>query len=257
MRIMSKGAIASSYSAPVGGFTPADLTDLEAWWDFTLESVGDLSTISDLSGNGWTLTQGTGTRQPTITASAIGSQKAAYFNGTSDILENTSGVPDLYNSTNGWSIIAVVRLQDNGSNEHWLYDESSTTTSKTTFGLNAQNSTDRDYRVANRGDDGNFKAGECTNVDYTDDTSQWIMFDGTKTEVDALCDLGDTDALTLESVTMTLHDGFFVGGLYWNNSYATQAFAKGYIAELILMKNRLTSTEISNLDTYFNTKYGL
>jgi hypothetical protein len=57
-------------------YRPNQISGLVGWWDFT--TAGNLASVADSSGNGYTMTTGT-----TPTASTLGNKNAAYFNGSS------------------------------------------------------------------------------------------------------------------------------------------------------------------------------
>lgn len=70
MGVVTGGALRVVSQAPAGGWTPADITGLGAWYDasdlasLTLDGSGYCSEWRDLSGNGRHLSQGTGSAQP-------------------------------------------------------------------------------------------------------------------------------------------------------------------------------------------------
>ena len=74
------------YSAPPvlsNLWTPAQLPNLQAWWDFSnvssFTTATGINAITDLSGNMHTMLQATGTAQPTVTSGAINGLTAATF----------------------------------------------------------------------------------------------------------------------------------------------------------------------------------
>jgi hypothetical protein len=80
-----------------GGFNPASISNLGAWWDFSDSSTVSLSlsaitSVTDKSGNSRTATQSTGNNQPAIAASVRNGRSAALFDGLNDALDVTWGV---------------------------------------------------------------------------------------------------------------------------------------------------------------------
>jgi hypothetical protein len=74
------------------GFDPRRIAGLAGWWDSTdnstiITSTG-VSSWADKSGNGYTLTQGTGANQPTL--SNINGKQAFAYNGSSQFLSSTA-----------------------------------------------------------------------------------------------------------------------------------------------------------------------
>ncbi len=87
---MSLLALLGAHAAPAGGggFTPADLPNLVAWYDASdlttiTESGGAVSQWDDKSGNGWHLLQGTGGDRPTSGTRTVNGLNVLDFNGTS------------------------------------------------------------------------------------------------------------------------------------------------------------------------------
>jgi hypothetical protein len=74
------------------GFDPRRIAGLAGWWDSTDNSTITTSTgvssWADKSGNGYTLTQGTGANQPTL--STINGKQAFDYNGSSQFLSSTA-----------------------------------------------------------------------------------------------------------------------------------------------------------------------
>ncbi len=74
---------------------PSDISGLAAWWsprrsDGYTAAGGFVSQLNDLSGNGHTLTQATGAKQPAIGGSnKIGVSDALFFDGVDDIMTGT------------------------------------------------------------------------------------------------------------------------------------------------------------------------
>jgi len=74
------------------GFDPRRIAGLVGWWDSTdnatIATDTGVTSWSDKSGNGYTLTQGTGANQPTV--SSIGGRQAFLFNGSAQFLSSSN-----------------------------------------------------------------------------------------------------------------------------------------------------------------------
>lgn len=78
-----------------GAFDPRSIAGLELWIDFgdsaTLTLSGSaISEARDKSGRGWVASQSTGANQPTLTANAINGRSVASFDGSNDSLRIAS-----------------------------------------------------------------------------------------------------------------------------------------------------------------------
>ena len=81
-----------------GAFSPTDISGLQLWLDADDSETITLngSTVSqwdDKSGNGYNVSQGTASYQPTYTASALNSKSVVSFDGSNDVLRNNSVTP--------------------------------------------------------------------------------------------------------------------------------------------------------------------
>ena len=248
---VNSSALLNSYQFVSGEeWSPSDLSDLVLWLDFSAESTGNLSTITDLSANEHVFSQGTGTRQPVVSANIHNSLNMAYFDGTDDQLWCNTG-EYVYESANGWTIIYVIQTLTT-SNEYWWWNESDWGAGQQYFSLQGQPSSSKIYRLVNRGSGDGFQSGNSTNVVWTDQQTQFVIADGTKTTFDIEDSDGNSDStISLNSASMTDHDGQTIGGLYLTN------YAKGYIGEIIIMENRITSGERSSLKAYLLSKWNL
>jgi hypothetical protein len=76
--------------AAAGGFSPLDLPDLVAWWDFSdtatiTASSGAVSAVTDKSGNGWDLAQATAANKPVTGTRTINSLNTLDFFASSPV----------------------------------------------------------------------------------------------------------------------------------------------------------------------------
>jgi hypothetical protein len=207
---------------------------------------GKVSSWGDASGSGNTATQATSGNRPTFLSNAINGQPAVQFNsGSSTFLQLPGGMSDL---SSGVSILAVVkpysvssgaRLLDfgNGSASDNIYLSEPTSTGLTLETYNGSSGTSvtsssaitlNQYQVVAAVDNGSGTATIYTNA-----------FEGAQNaSMGTLNNLLRADNNIGEASA---------GGNYFN----------GEIAELVVYSRALTVSELSDLQSYFMTKYQL
>jgi hypothetical protein len=100
-------SLASNVGAGGGGFSPASLPNLVAWWDLSTQGTPDgtaISSVADGSGSGNTLVQGTGANQPLFKTGIQNGLGMGLFDGVDDYM--TSG---LTAAPTNVTILAIVR----------------------------------------------------------------------------------------------------------------------------------------------------
>jgi hypothetical protein len=228
---------------------PVPRSGLVLWLrpDYEMTTVsGKVSSWGDASGSGNTATQATSGNRPTFLSNAINGQPAVQFNsGSSTFLQLPGGMSDL---SSGVSILAVVkpysvssgaRLLDfgNGSASDNIYLSEPTSTGLTLETYNGSSGTSvtsssaitlNQYQVVAAVDNGSGTATIYTNA-----------FEGAQNaSMGTLNNLLRADNNIGEASA---------GGNYFN----------GEIAELVVYSRALTVSELSDLQSYFMTKYQL
>jgi len=114
-------------STPSIPFSPGDISGMIAWYDTSdsgtiTESGGLVSQIDDKSGNGFNLTQATGSYQPTLISDSVGD--GIQFDGTDDRLSNNTITG--FSSVTGMTKFFVFTKSGYTSVEEMLVEISST-----------------------------------------------------------------------------------------------------------------------------------
>lgn len=108
------GGVAADWSVTTKAFTPAEISDLGAWYDASdtasiTESAGAVSQWNDKSGNGNHATQGTAANKPTTGTRTVNSLNVLDFDGSADFLAIPSGI---HNISAGPNTVMVVMAKD-------------------------------------------------------------------------------------------------------------------------------------------------
>lgn len=235
---------ALSGTGTAGGQPP--VSGYLAWYDasqITGQSDGSsLSAWSDLSSNGYNMSQSTGADQPTYYSSTAGKLinglPAVWFNGTSDRMTNSTSV-----SLANCSIFAVVQLTSDTNNATILGSSASgglqlRTNTGARLNLLAEGTTDIGADSSGEITPGSNNAGAAT-YDSTTGAYAFYVNSGTATTT-------GTNATTISSHAMVL--GF--------NGSNTSEFWDGAIAEVIVYNSVLTGAQITSTFTYLNNKWG-
>ena len=215
---------------------PIPLSGLLAWWDVAKISAAEgdaVSTVTDLSGNGYDLTSSS-TNRPTYTRTAAGPFPALYFDGVNDGMTNGSLITDRRALTT-FTVIRPLRsgLQNTflalGSNQfrlqHYqtvaqLYNGSSYLFGALT---GSQVPIYDDWQI----------------VTTTNDASNSIVYKGPYTQSDTALSAGGQTAIAL------------------GRDDASSTFFKGHIAEVIVYNRVLTATERMQVEARLRAKYGI
>ena len=211
------GLLARYYSGDVvSGDEPADDTDVSTW--------------QDLGGSGYDITQGNSSKQPSYNTNIINGRPAIYWDGSDDVLSNTSAwTPDAVPNT-----VVMVYSTESGSN--YYFDGE----------LGERNTLFVD------GSDIEMFAGSQYDTGFNLTTSGWhyafFIFDSTS----SYARIDGVDGSTGDSGTQTFGNEFWLGSRYSDNN-----FFKGYIAEVLVYDSALDSGEISSLESYITDHYNL
>lgn len=113
------GLMVPSKTSITPGFTPADLTDVSGWWDFsetsTLTTATGYSQIDCNLSSGQNLAQATGANQPTSTT--LNGLNAASFDTTDDMFYNIS------DKTQPYSLWVVLKLHAAHATNHKYFGD--------------------------------------------------------------------------------------------------------------------------------------
>lgn len=242
-----------------GGFNPASISNLGAWWDFSDSSTVSLSlsaitSVTDKSGNSRTATQSTGNNQPAIAASVRNGRSAALFDGLNDALDVTWGAQQFTAIT----LFAVVQPTGAGGGSLgriYSRDGSGTFLNR----ANASNAfswsmpwTSATGNGSQRTADGSasLNAWYLLSFRYTggaDVNADVFLRVNRSLSTAALAGTRDTSSTsqssTLNIGNRTLADGYDRG---W----------QGHIGELLIYTANLTAANVSSVESYLAVKWG-
>ena len=227
--------------ASVGGSTdPTDITGLHLWFDITDvlsgaepsadAPIGGAGALwQDKSGNGWDASQSTGIKQPLYKTNIQNGLPAILFDGTDDFLQVIS---DSINQP--YTVIMVGRPTDIEPQHIWLSNRPNASD------MIVYEATDFYMRSFTLQDTG-FNLVQDTNYKII------MTFDGAS----SLCRLNGADSATLSPGTNLLYNINIGSGATGSQNFA------GYIFEIIVYAKVLNPTEVGQIETYLNTKWGL
>ena len=245
--------------APAVGWTPADIA--KYWWTadagVTIVPLNDVASWVDQVG-GLTMTGGTGAGNPEggplVTQGALNNQKVIRFDGNSRWLER----PPISFASDGYAFTCItVAYKDNGATTGTLIAQSLFAGAQGRFGFLT--------------DGGTFNALGTNFTSATSPVLENPSTTGVKVaayEYDAsgngrvwFNDFNTPTALSGGSSNVDMYQGSKLLFGAFNNSNGSSVqpsyFWDGDIAEVIFVPNVLSAGDISNLQTYINTKYNL
>ena len=236
-RVLSDAEIAQmeAYLNDKWGIQPVPLqVGATAWFDASdpytiIETSGSVSEWRDKSGNGYDLTQGTGTAQPTTGTRTLNGLNVLDFDGSSDYLQGAFG-----GTLSQPNTIFAVFQNDAASPADYIYDGDDGT-NRHAFYLSSNK-----YNLFAGG---NPNGGTID----TDPHISKAVFNGAGSSL-----FIDGSSVFTGSVGTQSMDGITVGARYNGAN-----FLDGAIAELIVVDGTLTADEISRVENYLANKWGI
>lgn len=231
-----------------GEFNPGDLPDLKLWLvaDNVSGSDGDaVTTWTDSSGNGNDATQGTAANKPTIQVAEVNGHRAVLFDGVNDYIGG-----GLSYSFTAQSVFIVTKWNGGGGSFSRII----------TF-----SDAGNDYDTTNH----------LIPLLRDDSTSSFGSWQGSAIRSAATITSGNWftwASINSGSVLQNYLDGVANASSYsasWSKTWtrynlgaqaqvaAPDSFFSGLIAEIIVIGREATPTERTDIQTYFETKYGL
>jgi hypothetical protein len=222
-------------ATPTVPFSPLDLSPT-LWVDASdtgtiTESTPGSGTVSqwdDKSGNGYNLTQGTGTAQPATGTRTINGLNVLGFDGADDRMIIGAFASNL---TQPNTIFAV--FIPDITTLYYVYD--------------GRNATNRNALIPNGPD--SLYAGSSLGLVNVD----------TVTQVARAVFNGNSSSLHIDGVLKSAGNvgTQSLGGLTVGSRYSYQRFFQGAIAEIIVVDGTLTAQQISDTETYLANKWGI
>ncbi len=229
-------------------FQPQNIYNMKLWLDssdlstITKDGSNKISQWNDKSGLGNHATQGTGTKQPTWTASQLNSKPTVYFDNTDTLAVSSAS---LYAVANGGNTCFAVAKNSNASGVTdyvWHMSEAGS-------GRNylAYLPTEGSIRSQSRTLDSN-------GVSYTTSVNNAYQVIRTRRS-------GTTQAIAVNGSAETTNafgaDEDGVDAFYLGSRANIDSFLDGYIAEILIYSRVLSSHEIALVERYLANKWAI
>jgi len=242
--LTSEITVVEAYLTPkwdVGLSIPSDISGLQLWLDADeastiTSSSGLVSQWNDKSGNGFNVTQGTGSEQPTTNATTQNGKNVIDFDA-GDELDIPSGLFSVPAGSN--TIFAVVKANATSANEMRILEME--VSGGTRFDLGFLS----DSLVAD------FLNGSVVAISASVTVAQWNIHRGRRDGTTQAISINGADEATNTSGSDITADLGFIG------STGGDRFLNGSIAEIIIYNRSLSTTEIAAVETYLSKKWGI
>ena len=256
---MNKKRLLTVMGGSSAKWTPEELSNVALWLDASDLTGNDgdaVTTWTSKEGNAYAFTQATPDNKPLLKkgANGIGNKNTVLFDGTDDYLKYAAG--DISNATQGF-VAAVFYITTNRNNQTIIssYDEATT-----------------NYAIIFRAQrTGLYPGFVQVNNDTIDDYDTDDPITITTPYLIIFISSGDAYSVRLNGVNAAItmatgtnggdwfgdtenRDNFLVGAR--ENSGGVGLFMKGSISEIIISDVAPTAKDITNLESYLNTKYG-
>lgn len=214
-----------------GAFTPLQLPSLIAWYDADaitgLSDTDSVTTWSDESGNGWDLGQATAGNKPTYRTGILNSKPVVRFDGTDDFMHN-----DNFN-LGGQNTIIVVYANRTGTNGSLFSNDS------------ANGPLQRDTTSFYHG-----SQPSITTTSLNSSNLYVALFDWNRRSHQVRLDSAVAGS--------ALGTGDISGTTFKIGARGTGSeFLNGDIAEVIVCGTVLGGNDLSNVESYLTTKWGI
>jgi hypothetical protein len=226
-------------------WTPASLTNLASWYDAnqqTEANTADVTTFTDRSGNGHHFSQATLLARPTMQTSGIGGKKALKFDGS--LGQTMSCATGLMNGATAGYFFSVIQWDNDPPTTGGggpLLDGFTTDTQQSHMPF-----TDGNIYSAF----GTSSRQPCGNpTPSLTSPAMMAMISGSG---DYRCLINNATLFSTGTNTV----GFNTTTRLMGSSPFGGATISGLVAEVIIGNAVPSSTDISNIRSYFNTKYG-
>lgn len=232
-------------------WSPTDISGCQLWLDvdqgITKDGSDYVSSWADQSGNNNNATQGTGSYQPQLQSTSIGS--AIFFDGTDNYL--TLGT-QLGKPAN-WTIFIVMAMASTTSSQFVLASSDAANNLKSTWGYI------RYYSGTYRGiygDDVSYSITNSVDTQFTSSifSQHTIRYIDGDTKVD-LWKTGTTQAVTIDASGANSCEGTAYEMAIGRCGAYNGEYARVYVAELIIYNAALSNNNIDLVEGYLREKY--
>lgn len=246
--------VATHVAVDVAEDVPRTIANLAAWWrgdsNYTLDT--GVSAWADKQ-NGWVLSQGTGSQQPTYTAANAnfnGQPTLDFVSSSSQYVESTSAFA---NDIDNEPITVVAAVRHTLSTGVGAIFAQGYTASSGPFLVLRRNATTQEWlsndTVANQTIAGSATVTSAAGVvavtyDWDGTNSLQLWWSGSK----------DGSPATVTRVPTSAIDTFSIGALVRST---VSNFLDAEVAEVCVYKRVITDAEMATLTAYMNARYGL
>ena len=248
-----KGSTLVWSSAPPP-FSPDDIAGLSLWLDAddgsTLTLSGsNVTQWDDKSSNGYDVSQGTTSRQPTLQTGVLNSKDGVRFDGTDDILFNDSAASIASGNDVPVTIFTVYKQLSSGSNEYGLVFGSSTSVQPLLCLMTTSNNMAAQQRT---------DAGTLTNA-YSSTSSLSYRCQTTQLTSSNLVVYNNKTQIQSSSFTpaQTTFDTFALGAWRRSGSMNGIAFLNCDICEVLIYDSALSTSDREDVVDYLTDKWAL
>jgi len=228
-------------------FDPESISNMRAWYDVSdpaavSRTAENINTLTDKSGNLNSIVQGNGARQPHWIDAVQNGLPIARFT-TEDYLDKTNFASGKHSQPNTIFVVCKMPTSVNSGVQAWVFSSPTTTNDRQDFFREDTGATDG-YGI-------NADTDLIDNVETIDDTNillYTLVYDGVSSSIKKSgVEIESGDAGTSE-----------IGGMGLNANEPLSVRSGGMdFGELILYNKLLTAQEESDLEGYFNDKWGL
>jgi len=258
--------------------TPLDIfggTNMKQWINFnrsSIQSGGNITYASDLSGNGADLTQSQGANRPSANTLALNGKLTASFDGSTEymICIKSAGYFDFLHDGTESTVFLVCKfgvianpdalytvIGDGGASSASVgifisYDDRSLPGRNNMFSCTVSNGTTGNYSVIDRDNDSitpntfHYTRNEIAAGNGVAANRSLRVVDGvsqTRTNVDTRAASAANSSYVMNYGRSEVAGGF--------------GYLEGDIAEVIILNRYATAGEITRIETYFNNEWGL
>ncbi len=231
---------------------PSDITGLRIWLKADaitgLVNNDPVATWTDSSGNGFNVTQATGSKKPLYKTSILNGLPVVRFDGTDDELGTGTLWGTVVNSTISiYTVIALISVTSSAAAAATTYDDAALLVDNNgNIGIGHTRDVSGALTVRAFNWDGNEDFAALTGLTY----GTWVRV------------AQDHDNVTLRTnanggTFQTAASGAAVGGgnMSFGRNYTAAKFIAADVAEIAVWNKVLSSTEYSDMATYFDQKW--
>jgi hypothetical protein len=238
-------------------FNPTKISSLSYWLDAADKSTithtsNAVSQWNDKSTNAWHLTQATNANRPTTNTVTKNGFNVLSFDGTNDIMTNTSN--NLFANIDGWGVFIVAQVLNTSACRIWgKYNPTGAGTNITRSAIQSNRAFNYYNTLLRRVDTETQSVGTATT-----NTGNWNIVTQLGNFVNGT-NILRTNKVQSVSVAATtgLSTNSTGGPIAAGARGDSLEFMQGYIAEVVCYSKILTATEINLVESYLSSKWAI